>query len=354
MMRMKPWRYAVGALIVAVVAFVAWRMLGGKKAEPDAPAPAALVTLAPVREASVEDTVTAYGTIAGSAAASRTVAAPRAVVVQRVLVTAGQAVGAGTPLIVLAGTPATQATFRQTTDAAAFAQRDLERVQRLFDAHLAANDQLIAARKTLADARAALAAQTATGGGAGAQTLTAPLAGVIGTVPVALGDHIAEGAPLMTVIATGGMVAQLAVEPGRATRLASGQSVLVASAFDDKRRFSSRLTVVGREVDPTSHMVGVAVPVTGGDLALGAPVRARITIQRHAGLLVPRQSVVFDEAGAHVFTVSGGKAHQVPVTPGAEQADDTEIAGAALTGKMVAVQGAYQLQDGLAVRTSTR
>jgi len=38
-------------------------------------------------------------------------------------------------------------------------------VQRLFDGHLAASDQLGAAKKTLADAEAALAAQEKQGGG---------------------------------------------------------------------------------------------------------------------------------------------------------------------------------------------
>ena len=354
MKRIRPWHYAAVAVVALVIAVVAWRILGNAAEPEDASPPAALVTLAPVRAASVEETVSAYGVIGGSPAASRTVAAPRAVIVRRLLVAPGQSVAAGAPLIVLANAPATQLAFRQAADAATSAQRDAERVQRLFDAHLAANDQLIAARKALADAQAGVAAQSAAGAGAGVQTLSAPLAGVVATVPVALGDHVAADAPLMTVIATGGMVAQLGVEPMRARRLAPGQAVEIRSVFDPNQRFDSRLAVVGRQVDAATRLVSVTAPALSAGLALGAAVEGRITVASHPGLLVPRRAVVFDEAGAHLFVVRGGKAHLVAVTPGAEQGDDLEVAGAFAAGEPVAVEGAYQLQDGLAVRTAAR
>ena len=350
----KPWRYVLAAVAALVVIWIAWRTLGAKPAEPDAQAPAALVNVAPVRAASIDETVSAYGVIAGSPAASRTLAAPRAVIVQRVLVTPGQPVGAGTPLMALVGTPATQLSYSQARDARAFAQRDLERVQRLMASHLAANDQLIAARKTLADAKAAVAAQSAAGAGLGAQTLTAPLAGVVGSVPVALGDHVAEGAPLLTVVATGGLIAQLGVEPTRAARLRPGQSVLIKSAFDPGNRFESHLAVVGRQVDLATRLINVTAPARAAGVALGAAVEGLITVASHGGLLVPRAAVVFDESGAHVFVVRGGKARQVAVKPGAEQGDDLEITGAVAAGEPVAVQGAYQLQDGSAVRIQRR
>ncbi|MEP6966780.1 MAG: hypothetical protein ABI906_01755, partial [Pseudomonadota bacterium] len=135
----RPLQITLAAALALIVALAAWRLLRPAPAEPAPPAPAALVTLAPARAATIGETVVAYGVIAGSAAASRTVAAPRGVIVERLLVAPGQPVGAGAPLIVLAPTPASELAFRQASDAATFAGRDLERVQRLFDQHLAAN-----------------------------------------------------------------------------------------------------------------------------------------------------------------------------------------------------------------------
>jgi RND family efflux transporter MFP subunit len=313
-----------------------------------------LVTLAPIRQAMVEETVTGYGMIAGSAAASRTIAAPRAVVVQALLVGPGQPVAAGAPLVVVADTPATGLGYRQAADAMTAAERDLARVQRLYDQHLAANDQLGLAQKALADARAGIAAQTAQGAGRGRQTLTAPFAGVVGTVPAAIGDHVAADAPLINLIASGGMVAQLGVEPTRAQRLAVGQSVKIVSAFDQSNGIDSRLGIVGRQVDPVTKLVNVIVPAGSAGLALGSAVEGLITVASHPGFLVPRTSVVYDESGAHVFVVAAGKARQVAVSPGAQEGDEIEITGPVTAGQTVAVQGAYQLQDGLAVRVTPR
>ncbi|MGI8839184.1 MAG: efflux RND transporter periplasmic adaptor subunit [Caulobacteraceae bacterium] len=354
MRRLNPWALAVAAVVLILAGLIAWRILHEPAAEPDPAAPAALITVAPVRQSEIAETVSAYGTIAGSQAASRTLAAPRAVIVEQVLAAPGQPVAAGAPLIVLANTPATELAFRQATDAASFAERDLARVQRLYDQRLAANDQLGAARKAVADAKAAVAAQVAAGAGGGRQTLRASVTGVIEAAPVAAGEHAAADAPLMTLIASGGLIAQLGVEPTRAGRLAAGQNVVISSAFDPTRKIPSRLAVVGRQVDPATRLVTVTAPVPGAAPALGAAVEGVITVASHGGLVVPAAAVVYDEAGAHLFVIRGGKARQVTVKPGETQGDDLEVAGALTAGEPVAVQGAYQLQDGLAVRIRPR
>jgi multidrug efflux pump subunit AcrA (membrane-fusion protein) len=61
---------------------------------------------------------------------------------------------------------------------------------------------------------------------------------------------------------------------------------------------------------------------------------------------------VFDETGAHVFVVAGGKAQRVFVTAGRDHGDEIEVSGAVHAGQVVAVQGAYELQDGMAVKVA--
>jgi membrane fusion protein (multidrug efflux system) len=351
MRRLKTWHLAVAAGVIVFAAIVAWRIFASHAAAADeAPAPSALVTLAPVRAEAVRETVEAYGVIAGSASATKTIAAPRAVIVERVLAGAGAPVAAGTPLIILTNQPSATQSYRQAADAVTFAERDLDRVNRLFDQHLAANDQLDAARKAVADAKAALGAQTAMGAGSAHQTLVAPFAGVIVSVPVAAGDHVAADAPLMTVVSGLGLVAQLGVEPRKAAGLAAGQAVTLIPVFHPERRIETRLSTVTRQIDATSRMINAAAPADAAGLPLGEAVRGQITIASHPGLLAPRQAVVFDEAGAHVFVVSGGKARLVAVKAGEESGDDVAVEGALKAGDQVAVQGAYQLQDGMAVR----
>ena len=338
------------AAIVLVAGLLAWRLTRKAPDEDSAPPPSALVTVAPARAGAISRTVEAYGVIAGSAAASRTISAARDVIVQDVLVTAGQPVAAGAPLAQVGDTPASGLAYRQAADGAIFARRDLARVQRLYDQHLAANDQLIAAQKALADAQGALTAQVAAGGGQARRAVVSPIAGVVGQVAVARGQQVAAGGVLVTVVASGGLVAQLGVEPDRAAQVSVGQPVRLVSAFDPKAAIDSRLTVVGRAVDPASHLITVSAPARSAALPLGASVRGEIAVATSQGLTVPRAAVVYGEDGAHVFVVRAGKARQVAVETSPESGDQIAVTGALHAGDPVVVAGAYQLQDGLAVR----
>ena len=340
----------VAAAILLIAALLAWRLNQKAADEGDGPPPSALVTVAAVRAGPVSRTVEAYGVIAGAAAATRTVSAARDVIVQDVLVTPGQPVAAGAPLFAVGDTPASGLAYRQAADAVTYAQRDLARVQRLYQQQLAANDQLIAAQKALADAQAALAAQTAAGGGRARQVIVSPIAGVVGQVSAARGQQIAAGGVLAVVVASGGLVAQLGVEPNRVAQLSSGQPVRLVSALDPKAAVDSHLTMVGRAVDPATHQIPAVAPAQSLGLPLGAAVRGEIAVSTSQGLTVPRASVVYDEDGAHVFVVRAGKAHLAPVAIGPEAGDQIGVTGDLHAGDAVVVVGAYQLQDGLAVR----
>jgi RND family efflux transporter MFP subunit len=341
---------AAGVIAVLLLGWLIWSLVHKPAESEEAPTPSALVTLAPVRAGPVSRTVQAYGVIAGSASATRTVSAPREVIVQDLLTAPGLTVAAGSPLVQVGDTPASGLVYRQAADALAFAQRDLARVQRLYDQQLAANDQLAAARRALADAQSAVAAQTAAGGGRGRQVIASPIAGVVSQVTVQKGQQAAAGAPLLTVVAAGGFLAQFGVEPTQAAQLAVGQPVRIVSALDPTIVIQSRMSAVGRAVDPTTRLIPAAAPASGSGLALGAAVRGDIITATVQGLTVPTASVVYDEKGAHVFVVNGGKAHQVAVTVGPEQDDRVMVTGQLKANDQVAVQGAYQLEDGMTVR----
>ena len=96
------------------------------------------------------------------------------------------------------------------------------------------------------------------------------------------------------------------------------------------------------------------MPLNGAVLPIGAAVQGEVITGAHPGLLAPRGAVVFDETGPHVFVVSGGKARRVFVSVGRDQGQDIEITGEAPAGAQVAVEGAYELQDGMTVRVRGR
>jgi RND family efflux transporter MFP subunit len=332
--------------IVAIVALVLLRRGGGEEAETEAH-PTALVTVAPVRSETLQDVVSVYGVVQADPAGSLTIAAPRPAIVSRMLVRSGQAVSAGWPLVEIATAPSSAQAYRQAADAVLFAQTDLARVQRLFDERLAATDQLTAARKTLADAHAALAAQEKQGAGNSLQVLKAPRAGVVTMVSSAAGDHVAQDAPMVVLARADGAAVKLGLEPGG--RFAVGQPVTLKPVYGGPV-IDSRLTMVGRAADQTTKTLDAIAPLRGVALPIGAAVQGEVVTGSHPGLVAPRAAVVFDETGPHVFVVAAGKARRVFVTLGLDHGDQVEVAGKLPAGAEVAVEGAYGLQDGMAVK----
>ena len=269
------------------------------------------------------------------------------------LAQAGQTVRAGQPLIQVSDAPASALAYRQAADAATFAHTDLARVQRLYDQRLAANDQLGAARKAAADADAALAQQKAQGSGPGGQTLKAPRAGVVTS------DHRHARGPRRP-----GRRADDPVSRRRRARRSSPWSLPPERCLRERRSASIRwsaarrswphITIVGRATDPATKTLDAIVPLGASVLPIGSGVRGDVTTAAHRGVVVPRQAIVFDETGPHLFTVSQGKAHRVFVKAGADHGEEVEITGPVTPGTLVAVEGAYELQDGMAVKARAR
>ena len=343
---------AILVLAIGAAALIFRHRGGGDDSDQADAATTASITTAPVRSGMLQDVATVYGVVQADPAASRTLAAPRAVIVEQVLASPGQVVSAGAPLAVVVSQPAAELAYRQAADAAASAKTDLARVQRLFNAHLAASDQLIQAKKALADADAALAAQQQQGAGRGRQTLTAGAPAVVVSIAAAPGDHVAQDAGLMVLARQGALSVKLGIEPS-AGAVAAGDAVTIRPTAGGVA-IASRLTMVGRAIDPATHLVPAIAPLPGAALPVGAAVEADIATGAHQGLAAPRGAVVFDETGAHVFVVANGKAERVFVTAGRDHGDEIEISGPIKAGQVIAVQGAYELQDGMAVKVAGR
>jgi RND family efflux transporter MFP subunit len=337
-------------LVVGAAALLLTRHAGADDSDKGEPSATATITTAPIQSGLLQDVTTVYGVVQADPAATRTLAAPRAVIVEQVLARPGQVVGAAEPLVIVESQPTAALAYRQAADAATSAKADLARVQRLFDAHLAASDQLIQAKKSLADADAALAAQQRQGAGLGRQSLSAGAPAVVVSIASAPGDHVAQDAAIMTLAKVGALSAKLGIEPS-AGRAAAGNPVSIRPTTGGAP-IASHLVMVGRAVDPSIHLIPATAPLPDAGLPVGAAVQADVVTGAHQGLSVPRSAVVFDETGAHIFVVAGGKAARVFVTAGRDHGETIEISGPVGAGQIVAVDGAQELQDGMAVKVA--
>ncbi|MDB5945308.1 MAG: Cobalt/zinc/cadmium efflux transporter [Ramlibacter sp.] len=351
---------AVGVLAVAATS---WYLLsaraGSAKPAADASAPApeplALVaTQAPTRQ-QLPVQIIGYGEV--TTGQIDAVSFPRAGQVSRLLVTVGQPVARGTPLATLATDPNVLTAFQQAVNAVSFAQRELGRIQELYDLKLATQSQLDGAHKALQDAESSLATQRKLGGAIESGTVWAPFDGIVTAVPVSLGDRIQAGATILQLGHADALRVQLGLEPSEARLVRKGMAATVTALQDQAPDVAGSVALVKELLDPKTQLSDVIVvlaPGAGRVLVPGSRVRASIATGHQQGWALPRQAVLSDDQGSYVFQVANGRAHRVQVVQQQESGRLVGVSGPVDAGLPVVVLGNYELQDGMKVREGTR
>ena len=315
---------------------------------PDEATVSAVVTTVPLKQGSLPDTVTAYGSAGPAADAAQVINVQAAGRVLRWNVTAGAAVKRGQSLLSFALAPASFAAYQQAVTAQKLAQAQREHTAQLFAQQLATRDQLDQADKALHDAQSNLDALVQQQGRSATVDVTAPFDGTVATVDAQQGDNLQPGAPLLTLQRGDGLVVTAGME-----RTAMGRVQVGAKAelvpIDGGEAMHGSVRRVARTLNKTTHQLDVEI-VPDGALVGGEGFRADIVAGQWQGWLLPRDAVQGDEEDRHVFQVADGKAKRVPVKVLGET-NDVTVATGALDAKLPLVtEGATQLDDGMAVR----
>jgi RND family efflux transporter MFP subunit len=353
-------KIVVRTIVVVAVVVVAWllffhRSPAAPAADVSAPVATALVKTAPLRQLEMSDFLTAIGQV--TTGLDVAISFPRAGQISRLLVIPGQRVRRGTPLATLTSDPNARLAYTQALSAVDFAQGELQRNQELFALQLATKSQVDAARKALKDAEAYLATQRVLGGAVGSATVTAPFDGVVASVAVAQGDRIMPGAVILQLGHTDILRVRLGIEPADSRLVQVGMPVTLSTVDDSTKSVSVSIVESQGLVDPKTQLIDAValVPASGTSfLVPGMYVRASIKVGQHPSWAAPRSAVLTDAVGAYIFQVSGGKAHRVNVTQGAESLGMVAITGSFDERLQIVVLGNYELQDGMPVREGAK
>jgi len=299
------------------------------------------------------DTVDAFGTLAAD---PRHVFSPsllHAGRVSAVMASDGQAVHAGETLLRIAADPAARLAYAQAQGSLRLAQGELARTRQLLARHLATQSQLATAQKAVDDAQAAMQARQRIDGKHAVDRVTAPVDGVVTRVLVSRGQHVPANTPLLTFVPAQGLIARLWIQPGQSALLKTGMAVTLHAVYGNFPDTPATLCMVGRALDPRSHLVPAQACLPASPAApweAGDALSARIRTTHFPAWSIPRQALCHDASGDYLFQLDHGKARRVDVhvrSPGGE------VEG--VQGKLdprlpVIVLGAYELADGMAVR----
>ncbi len=344
----------LGAALAAIGASGCSAPGKGDTAAADAAAPAVLVRTTPPLRKALADTLTLYGEVAPEAGTSENVSFARPVRIARLLVSAGQRVAVGQPLLEIETDPSAVATYQQAQSALTLANKELASQVELLAERLTTKAQLAAAQKAVADAQATLAAERKSGAAPGKQLVRASHAGVVASLTAQQGDRVQPGTAVLQLAHGGARRVLLGAEPEDVARLSAGMPVSVMPVFggDPAKASVSQVFAV---INPQTRLVDVAVRLEGGTQFMpGTKVRGDVSLALVDAWIVPASAVLEDVDGSYLYQLSGDKAHRVAVRVRVPGDQFLGVTGPITTGQPIVVSGNYELEDGAPVRVADK
>ncbi len=314
--------------------------------------PVASVRTAPVKTESISTFTTVYGDVVPAPGAVRVASVPYEIRVDRVMVSAGQKISRGEPLLEIEPSPDTLLELEQAKTSYKISKQNLNHVKQLFYLKLATNTQMLKAEEAFKQASSKLENLEKMGVD-GKRTIRSTESGLVSNVNVQEGAIVADGKPLAGIIAQNLLEVRLGVDPDDAGRLVSGQSISLSPVNEPVReKVTGKIRKISRAVNTSTRMVDVFVslPRSSGYL-LGEYIVGKIETASAYGMVVPRSAVLPEDGKNVLYTVMGGHAVKHIVETGLESGNRVQVFGGGLKpGDEVVVLGNYELENGMAVR----
>ncbi len=314
--------------------------------------PVASVRVAPIKKKTISASVSVFGDVVPAPGAVRVASVPYEIRVDQVMVSAGQKISRGEPLLEVEPSPDTVLQLKQAENSFNISKQNLDHIKQLFDLKLATNTQILKAQEVFQQASSQLESLKMMGVD-GKQVIRAKESGLISSVNVQEGAIVADGKPLVGVISQNRLEVRLGVEPHDAERLISGQSVSLSPVNEPiQKKITGKIRKISRAVNTATRLVDVFVSIPGNcDFLLGEYIRGRIETASSFGLAVPRSAVLPESGKFVLYTVRDGRAVKHFVQTGLESGNEVQVSGIGLKpGDEAVVLGNYELRNGMNVK----
>ena len=239
-----------------------------------------------------------------------------------------------------------------------YAQVSLDRAKKLFDAGVISKQELDNAQTTYDAAEAQLHAMEEQVRTQKVELkyyqVSAPMDGIVGDIPVRVGDRVTVGTLLTTVDEPGALEAYLYIPVNRSKDLKLGLPVRLLDE-NQKSLADTTVTFVSPQVDTETQTIlaKALIPNTAAKLRIAQQVRAQITWSVHEGPVIPVLSAVRINGQFFVFVASkesnGTFARQKVLKVGDPVANDYPVLSGLQGGEHIITSGTQFLQDGMPV-----
>jgi RND family efflux transporter MFP subunit len=184
--------------------------------------------------------------------------------------------------------------------------------------------------------------------------VTAPRAGIVGDIPVRVGDHVTKTTTLTTVDSNEGLEVYIYVPVQQAPKLHDGLPVRLVNETGQTIE-TVNVTFVSPSVDDQTQTVlaKAALAGTSAPFRTDQFVRSDIVWSTRPGLTVPVTAVLRINGQDFVFKIENGPrgqvAHQQPVTLGQVVGNDYMVVDGLKTGDQLITGGIQKIGEGAPV-----
>ena len=184
--------------------------------------------------------------------------------------------------------------------------------------------------------------------------ITAPIAGVITSRLVKLGERVTADKALFRIVEMVDKITVIQVPEREISRLKSGQPAYLTTDNLPGRKFTGGIKRIAPAVDPASGTFKVTVGLKDpqGELRPGMFVAVHIITDTHPNaLLIPKEALVYENGLAHVFIVEQDTvARRMRLEPGFSDENYMEALSIVQENDKVVTVGQNGLKDGSRVK----
>jgi RND family efflux transporter MFP subunit len=275
------------------------------------------------------------------------------------VVKAGQVLMRIDPLKQVAAVQSQQGTQAQKKAVYEYSQIEVERQRKLFEAGVVSRDAYDQANQAYQNAKGDYESNAALTDTQKQQLayydIRAPFNGIVGDIPVHLGDYVSPTTMLTTVDENADLEAYIYVPTERASLVRKGLPVQILDTAGNVL-VKSTISFLSPQVDNglQSILAKAEIPRTTQLLRNQQLVKARITWSTAPAPVVPVLAVSLVGGQSFVFIAQpkgdGFAAHQIPVTLGETLGNTYPVLGGLKPGEKVITSGLQFLQEGAPVK----
>ncbi|GHV78927.1 MexH family multidrug efflux RND transporter periplasmic adaptor subunit [Spirochaetia bacterium] len=185
-----------------------------------------------------------------------------------------------------------------------------------------------------------------------ANSVYAPISGIICAAPLAVGSTVQPGSIITSIAQADDLQIEALIPEREVSQLRIGLTATVTLPAFQGEVFTAKITQVSPILDPASRTKKIVLNFTGADSRINAGMFAHIKLntRTYPNVVTIPAEAVGEQAGAkYVYVLNNGKVDLREVVTGVTVDHITEIKNGITSGDAVVIQGQQFLSNGVAV-----